>query len=132
MSADTGAVERYGTDAQLGPILSRAAADSAAAAGRDIPDRRTPAHRVDLERRRVRRQASRELDQALTPEGARVRRVLADAERDQEFYRLAGAWLADISRALDYAEPDEVLRRAEAMTAALRAVGIHQNGGGAL
>uniref|UniRef100_UPI000594BA75 hypothetical protein n=1 Tax=Nocardia brevicatena TaxID=37327 RepID=UPI000594BA75 len=93
-----------------------------------IADRRAPARRLEAEHRRVRRQASRALDRLLapescTPEGARVRRELAAAERDQEFYRRADLWLADIGRALAYADPDETLAR---LATATRALGAEQ------
>lgn len=121
-SDNDSALERYGAAAQLGPALSRAVADAAAAAGRETPDRRTPAQRLEAERRRTCRQASRALDRQLAAhaaESARVRRELDTAERNQEFDRVARLWLADIERALDYADQDEIRARIGAMDAAL-------------
>ncbi|GGL09712.1 hypothetical protein [Nocardia jinanensis] len=125
-SHNDSALELYGVGAQLGPILGRTVADAATTAARDVPDARPAERRLEAERRRTCRQASRALDRMLvdetaySPDGARVRRVLDTAERDQEFYRLAGAWLADINRALSYADPDEIRARVDAMAAALR------------
>lgn len=121
-STNDTALELYGAGAQLGPVLGRTVADAAAAGSREIPDHRSPVQRLEAERRRTRRQAARVLDRQLAAHGvesARVRRVLETAEREQEFYRLAGVWLADLTRALEYVESGEFLARVETMAAAL-------------